>query len=458
MVKLLKPSWIKLVQNLFFQSSVKCLPPELMTIMINLLGRNSDAVQRFLDNNCSDNSNTTASPAWSWELSPTHKEDLNMLYGAENFYAYFTPIIIVVGLIGNALSMKVFHSRRMRKVSASFYLTALAVSDSLVLVTYVLLDWLARGLPMWPGSRSYNLLIVPGMCQVTLLLSYVFRFMSAWLIVIFTVERFIGVCKPLHRRALCTHQFAKRAIIGIMITAFVLSSYKPALSGIIQKGNSTFCAHKPDYVMVSFVLDAIYACIITVLPFSIIAVLNCLILKKLNDTKQRHKRSKMAVDESCIKLEFTAILLTISSTFVVLNMPYFILWCMNFHQQLNNSLTLANPTQAERMRGWMYIAKTIFFGNYCVNFFMYSLTGAYFRRQLIGLLCRNMACVATNYPSIVSNTSQKQSHRRTTHTSPASPLETEVLHKTKDHKLKTQSHHVQIRTEPWVKNYDWTCV
>jgi len=41
-----------------------------------------------------------------------------------------------------------------------------------------------------------------------------------------------------------------------------------------------------------------------------------------------------------------------------------------------------NPTEPDRNRGWVYITRTIFFGNYCVNFFIYSLSGAYFRRYL----------------------------------------------------------------------------
>jgi len=41
-----------------------------------------------------------------------------------------------------------------------------------------------------------------------------------------------------------------------------------------------------------------------------------------------------------------------------------------------------NPTASDRHRGWVYITRTIFFGNYCVNFFIYSLSGACFRRHL----------------------------------------------------------------------------
>ena len=60
-------------------------------------------------------------------------------------YAFLTPFILIIGLIGNSMSLKVFTSRVMRRLSSSTYLMALSVSDMLVLLTYVLLDWLNDG-------------------------------------------------------------------------------------------------------------------------------------------------------------------------------------------------------------------------------------------------------------------------------------------------------------------------
>lgn len=44
-----------------------------------------------------------------------------------------TPLIVIVGLIGNCLSVVVLKSRRYRAKSFSHYLTTLAIFDSLVL-------------------------------------------------------------------------------------------------------------------------------------------------------------------------------------------------------------------------------------------------------------------------------------------------------------------------------------
>ncbi len=52
-----------------------------------------------------------------------------------------------------------------------------------------MLTRLRDGLPHWPGSHSLPLQDRNGACQAYLYSSYMFRFMSAWFIVIFAAER-----------------------------------------------------------------------------------------------------------------------------------------------------------------------------------------------------------------------------------------------------------------------------
>ena len=309
-------------------------------------------------------------------LHPQH--DLLIHDIGKDIYAYMTPVIIVIGLVGNIISLKVFTSKVMQRLPSSLYLVALSASDILVLLTYVFIDWLNHGMLRWPGKRRLPLMNVNGACQAFLYASYTFRFISAWLIVIFAVERFVAVCMPLHRKRFVTNGCAKKLIVAVVLCASLLCLYKPILSEVDETQKENACTRNRAFNKENFILDAVYGVMITAVPSFVILALNVPILRRLMNWESGQRGAKIMHREKRIRLEFTVILLAISSCFICLNLPYFIIWCQQFHQSLNPK----NPTVADRISGQLYITRTIFYVNYCANFFLYILTGAYYRREI----------------------------------------------------------------------------
>ena len=92
---------------------------------------------------------------------------------------------------------------------------------------------------------------------------------------------------------------------------------------------------------------------------------------------------RVVTEESVIRLEFTLILLAVSFCFVALNVPYFATWLKLFLTSQYISLSsFTRPTDLDYFRGVAFITRAVFYINYCINFFLYSITGAYFRREL----------------------------------------------------------------------------
>ncbi|XP_062577783.1 P2Y purinoceptor 1-like [Saccostrea cucullata] len=330
-----------------------------------------------------------------WWLNDTGENSL--LHNARLFYSYCTPFVIVIGLLGNALSLCVFMTKNLRSLSASTYLSVLSVSDLLTLLFYVTVEWLRRGLVyLDPEMRNKTLFFDENVvCQFQQYMAYVSRLLSTWIVVAFTLERYIGVCWPLLRKIICTKRGTKRIIGGIIASSTIVVLYKPILSAIYvsAKGNR-YCTTAENYSFLSFILDSIYAILMSMIPFIVIVVLNILTIRKiLSRNKKRKSHNNIVTEESVIRLEFTIILLVVSFCFIAFNVPFFVVWLRTFlhSKHLSNTEDLAAyaDPDVDYWQGILYITRTIFNMNYCINFFLYIIAGAYFRREVRMLFSRH---------------------------------------------------------------------
>ncbi|XP_052791872.1 neuropeptides capa receptor-like [Mya arenaria] len=296
----------------------------------------------------------------------------------ENFYAYVTPFIILVGVVGNSLSLVVFLSKNLRSMSASRYLAALSTADLCTLVFYVFCEWLRRGVSVIFPKFEISFFEIRGVCQTWNYIHYTFRLISSWLIVAFTCERFIGVCMPMRRRNLGSLKDTSRIIFGVCFVSALVALYKPIMSEVQILSGKPICARNPEFAFESFVLDIVYAILIAIVPFLIISTLNIVIIKTLIK-RQRNSRYNCITAECHIRLEFTLILLAISFFFLAFALPYFVIW---IKQYLETHMNLDDIQSFQYWRGLLQITRTIFYMNYCINFFLYSVTGACFRREL----------------------------------------------------------------------------
>lgn len=343
-------------------------------------------------------------------------------------HLYCTPPIIVLGLVGNCLSFLVFTRTNQRHLSSSVYLAALAVVDSIFLLQLSLL---------WPTYLRVFLIHRQGLCQLIIYTSYVSSFLSVWIVVAFTVERFIVCMSPLRRSTMCTPGRAKAVVISLVVFGSLAYSYNTWTTTVTvtSKSNSHgVCSVRVEFQAMVDVIGLIDSFITLVLPVLAIIAMNVKIARKLVDFREQPSMRANIPRQSCLsrpsdgtsaaqpclprsshhayappcprpstdssttlgsrptnysprgrtQIKVTKMLLLVSSFFLVLNVPSHVVRVYDTFQ------TFFDPTYSPP--SYLVLCQQfftfLFNCNFSVNFCLYSLCGTSFRKALTALLHR----------------------------------------------------------------------
>lgn len=133
----------------------------------------------------------------------------NFEYFTSMLNVYVTPFIIVGGTMGNILSVMVFLRTKLKKLSSSYYLACLTIFDTGFLWCSFI-EWLnVIHIDLFKKKN--------GFCQLFTWLSNSCSVLSVWLVVAFTIERFVAVMYPLRRQYTQTVRRARFIVCILMI-------------------------------------------------------------------------------------------------------------------------------------------------------------------------------------------------------------------------------------------------
>lgn len=310
--------------------------------------------------------------------------------------------MLVIGTIGNVLSLVILTRKPMRKLSTYTYLAVLSMTDTLVLYIGLLRIWVSE--ITGKDVREH----ASWMCKTTNVLGYTVSDYSVWLIIAMTVERWIAVCLPLKAPSMCNR---KRAFIAILGIFFLLLSvnfhffWTTDLRNIEYEGEIfTQCDSSESYEkLVTEIWPWVDAFIYSFFPFVIILTLNGLIIHRVLLSKRQrsgldasrsayskpddsgaggiNRPQRNSHSEHSTKL--TVMLLTISFTFLLTTLPMNMLLIVKaFITQKEVSTEVITRFMLART-----VTELLMYSNHSMNFFLYCATGEKFRQQLLLLLC-----------------------------------------------------------------------
>lgn len=261
----------------------------------------------------------------------------------------------------------------MLKIPTNVFLQALSVFDTMILIFGLLPEWTAK-------SFNFNFQLQSDiLCKSLNYLLYTSSYISAWLVVVMTFNRYILVCRPLHAITECTSSKSKKQSLIVIIFYFVVNTHffwtiglksDPISGKFVCEGIGRYESFTRK--VLPFIDGGLYA----VIPSLIILTLNHFIIFKYR--KRDIRRNQAYVDKQENRL--THVLLLVSICFVVSSVPV-IATVIAIHYW--NNLNRALPNSVWIVRG---LSDMLMYLNHSINIFLYSLSGTKFRKVLTQLL------------------------------------------------------------------------
>lgn len=267
-------------------------------------------------------------------------------------------------------------------------------------------------------------------CRAFALIRSTCRCASPWIIVVFTLERFLVVYYPQHSNIISKPQLAKRLVLIIMIISVLVSLYSPVLSGIImtkksgisvrtytQFKNSVISRKDPQsrkfnfnqfeeiyfekhcdimsqYRSVYLYLTLIYTIIVVLLPLVIVSLFNTLLIVRLYNSKDQFASAKLGLHEQEMSykelrdkkvqienFKTTWMLVIISASFILLTSPHAIIYFTRHISSMNrnhNKNQQNHPPNGSAMDVIMPLimrfTELLYILNHSVNFFLYIVS------------------------------------------------------------------------------------
>lgn len=218
--------------------------------------------------------------------------------------------------------------------------------------------------------------------------------MSSWIIVSLAVERLVAIKFPLWSKYICTVVNARRIILLTLLFTMTIQSYHFLTKGLdcstSNVTNKTTCRCKTvphvtfsklDFILTVYVWRLI---LMTLLPLTIIITANILIMNKLfqeSSLVDYTNTSCNAQRKMKLVYKISRMLVIVTSIYLLLHLPGSTLEIIKY---MSAKILLICSI---KWHYYLQISHDIFDlltnFNYCINFYLYIISGKHIRNELI---------------------------------------------------------------------------
>ena len=291
---------------------------------------------------------------------------------------YGFPVLLALGTLGNCLCMGTLRSDKFRLTSMGFLLSALAFSDLLALYTGALRRWVDAAFLLDVRTVSN------AACKIHTFFTYYSIHLSAWTLVLITLERLVAVTAPKSFNIICSRQRMMLAWFIIAVIILVLNSYildKVELLEMVDTGSrkincssvgySSCCTIKggATHFLQTYMYwsDFFISCL---LPTSFILCGNILIGYQVYNHSIPGQSGRALLNSRARKSSVTTMLIVVSMAFIVTTLPINIFFLTKY---------VTTVTDVDQIIIYS-VFSLLYYTNNAINFFLYFVSGSRFRK------------------------------------------------------------------------------
>ncbi|XP_053379853.1 FMRFamide receptor-like [Mercenaria mercenaria] len=361
-----------------------------------------------------------------------------------------SPVFLVLGTVGNLLSIVVLTRPGTRKSSTAIYLTALAITDLTVLYTGFLRWWMIYTFDL--DIRLFN----DVGCRFHWFSTFVAPEISSWLLVAVTCERIACTIWPHRVRLVCTRRSARFTVFAIVLvlcggschlifgTSLRTAEIEPSLislenmttSGTLIGNNqstrtttdlysaneserNTTDTHAVEYKFIcdafsdemyrsffSFVYPWIDLLLYFFIPSVILSVGEVLILRKVMESRRLRirmsQKSNACVEITANSRSIIIMLLTVNAVFIICTTPISV-FLIGRPYWVNSETGLTEHQEIV----WA-VVNLLMYLNHTINFILYFLSGSRFREKVYELFKKKRPDSSFSQDAVSDNGQQGQ--------------------------------------------------
>lgn len=226
-------------------------------------------------------------------------------------YAYLTPTVILLGILGNLATFLVLRSRRYRFSSTLFYLSVLAITNISVLVIGSGAEWM-RQITQTPFIDSYY----DSVCRIWQMVTRVLVFSTIWLCLASVINQFVLKIYPKRTKKIF---LSKMVTVTIFVGLCIVSLHALWMYELTPYGCTPYPIYSYD-LLYSQIWRWFSAAFYTFIPQVLLLIfLPLIIVDKLKKQPKRRdeEREEMEKPASCIIITgFFYLVFTLMATII----------------------------------------------------------------------------------------------------------------------------------------------